>query len=349
MPRRFPRLATDRKATSIILYKVVEQLNKQYKKNRKKEFQLSMLKDSVFSLERPYASSGIPPVDAIVGNGKGFPSGIIEVYGPEATAKTALVENTIATAQRNSWFTILFGPEYSANYRRMKRVGIDEDNLLLLDAETIEDFYSQLKDTVQGIRKSDPDTPILVAWDSIAATPTLSEQENKKGLSGSDMGKMAQQMSKFFRRLVRFLFVNKICLICVNQTRTNLGQMYGNPEVTTGGKALRFYAWVRCRTSKIEPIKDSHDREIGQICRLDIKKNKVAPPFRSCKLHLYWDRGIDIPLSVWEYCIDNNIIKRKGTTYRYKDKIMTRKMFPKFYEANKQKIDAKIYASVTSS
>jgi recombination protein RecA len=304
-----------------------------------------MLGDSVFSADRPFIKSGIPPVDAIVGNGKGFPTGIIEIYGPESSGKTALVEKLVASAQKQGWYVAFFASEYSLNYKRCMSVGIDKDKLIMLDAETIEDFFDQVKDTVKEIRKSDTNTPILVSWDSIASTPTGSEQEDKKekGMRASDMGKFAQQMSKFFRRMARFMFKNRVCLLAVNQTRTNLGQMFGNPEVTPGGKALRFYAWVRCRLARIETIKDKDKNSIGYMIELKTTKNKTdAHPDQRCKFPIYWTHGIDAAMSTWEYCVDQGIFKIEGKHHKYHGAVVTRNTFPKYFERHRKELEKRI-------
>jgi recombination protein RecA len=349
MPKiqRFPRYNVLGVKTSQISRTVIEGINKQYRKDKNNEFYLSMLDDSIFSLDRPFMQSGIPPIDAVVGSGKGFPSGIVEIYGTESSGKTALVEKTIAEAQKRGWYAVFFASEYSLNYERIASVGVDVNNLIIIDADTIEDFVNQLKQIIKGIRAKDKDTPIVVGWDSIAATPTRSELEHEKGMAASDMGKFAQQISKFFRRFVGFLFRNKVCLLCINQTRTNMGQMYGNPETTPGGRAMRFYAWVRCRISRIETLKDSNKNEIGIMCELKTTKNKTdTPPFQRCKIPLYWSHGFDIPLSVWEYCVEHDIFEKKGNAYRYKGAVVTKKTWPKFYAKHTVEIDSKINKSI---
>jgi len=345
VPPRFPRyekIVGFKGAKRKVLEEVIKSINTRYKKEKKRQGKtLTTLHDSIFAQERPYISSGILPIDCCLCFGMGFPGGgIIEIYGPEASLKTAIVENTLAESQRKGYYTGLFAAEYSLNYKRMKSVGLDENLLLVMCSKTIEDFYKELRDVVHDIRAKDKRTPIVVGWDSIAATPTRTELEHKAGLAASDMGRMALQLSKFFRRLVRFLFLNNVCLLCVNQTRTNLAQMYGNKEVTTGGKALRFYAWVRCRVARIKSIKGPDDEEIGMLCNFTTVKNKFAPPFRKCKLAAYWKKGIDPVFTVWEFCIDKKIIERSEQVYKYKGHVLTKNSFAKFYSKYRQEVDA---------
>lgn len=339
---RFPRLKENeepRGAKTKILLRIIEKVNKQYKKEANGN-STSLLGDSVFSHPRSYISSGILPIDCIVCFGLGFPPGIVEIYGNEASGKSAVMEETLAESQRKQYYTILFPTEYSLDWRRAKSVGLDEKKLLVCEVETVEDVYAQLKYIVTEIRKKDQDTPIVAGWDSVAATPTRSELAHKAGLESSDMGKSALQMSKLFRRLVRFLFVNKVCLLCVNQTRTNLGVMWGNKESTYGGKALRFYAWVRCRISRIKTLKNSDDEKIGYLSKMECIKNKVAPPERSCLLPIFFDKGIHKTLAIWEYCVENDVFKKKGTSYRYRGAVMTKKKFPKFFRKHRAEIEA---------
>lgn len=349
---RFPRYKekTYDKVKLSLVQGVVEKINHSYsKKHKNRDNAVALLGDSVFATPKSFIPSGILPVDCAVCYGKGFPPGIIEIYGGEATGKTALLENILAESQRRGYHTGIFPMEFSLNFRRSQIVGIDVRRLMVFEeAETIEDVYELIKIAVNKIRDEDKETPIVIGIDTIASTPTSSELEDeKKGLAKSDMGKAAQQMSRLFRRLVKFLFKNTVCLICVNQTRTNLGVMYGDKETTPGGRALRFYAWVRCRVRGGQAIKDKNDEIVGRMCTLYVVKNKIAPPFKECSFPIYWVRGIDSVMAVWEYCVDNEIFKQKGTSYRYNGNVVTKRKFPKFYEKHKDEINKLLVKSTT--
>jgi len=333
---RFPRLETDGRAQSI--RKLIASLNKEYSEDKS----LSVLSDSIFSTPRAFVSSGVVPIDCVVCNGLGFPTGIVEIFGPETSGKSAILEHTLAAAQAKGYYTGLFPMEYSFNMKRAVSVGIDPEKLIIYPAETIEDVYDLIRKSVKKIREVSPHTPIVLGWDTIAATPTRSELEHKGGgLDKSDMGKSALQMSRLFRRLVRFLFMNQVCLLCINQTRTNLAQMWGSKETTYGGRALRFYAWIRCRIRLAKVIKEG-DREIGLMCEMRVVKNKVAPPLGVCKIPIFWPHGIDNIRAVWEYGIDLDIIRRKGKAYRFHRDILTRNSFPKYYQRHKKEIDREL-------
>lgn len=341
--RRFPREESKHHGLRTKdISRIVEKLSKKWKKDRR-EKGISTLGDSVFSLPRGYISSGVLPIDCIVCYGYGFPTGIVEIFGPEASGKSAVLQQILAEAQRNDYVTGIFEMEYSLDYRRTRTVGLDKDRLVIFDAETIEDVYEELKDFVREVRKKSRDVPIVLGWDSIAATPTQTELDMSKagGLEKSDMGKFALQMSKLFRRLLRFLFVNKVCLLCINQTRVNLQQRWGNKEVTYGGKALKFYAWVRCRIRTIKQIKEGDD-VVGIMCEMRVVKNKIAPPFKSCKIPIYWGRGIDIPRTVWEYLLDRGLLEKKGMAFKLNGVLVTRTLFPKYYANHKSRIDKMI-------
>lgn len=321
---------------------ITENINKAYaKKHKGSKRAVALLGESVFSMPKHFVSSGILPIDCAVCFGRGFPGrGIVEIFGGEATSKTAILENILAESQRVNYHTGIFPMEFSLDYMRSQRVGLDARKLMVFEeAETIEDIYELLKLSVAKIREVDAITPIVIGIDTIASTPTRSELDNEKGLAASDMGKFAQQISKLFRRLVKFLFVNDVCLVCINQTRSNLGMMYGDKETTPGGKALKFYAWVRCRMRKVKAITDASGRSIGNLCELKVVKNKIAPPFKQCTFPVYWNRGIDAALAVWEYAIDQEVLTQKGTGYRYNGRIVTKKTFPAFYSLHKDEID----------
>jgi len=344
MPLRFPRIkeiGTNKGVSRKLIQKVISKVNKEYKGKRS----LSTLGNSVFSQPRQYISTGVLPLDCIICFGMGFPPGIIEVFGPEASGKTAILESTLAESQKKGYYTAIFPQEFSLDYKRVTTLGLKDEELIIGDAETIEDVYDQIKSIVKNIRSKDHSTPIVIGWDSVAATPTRSELANKAGLEGSDMGKAALQISKLFRRLVKFLYENKVCLICINQTRSNIGQMWGNKETTFGGKALKFYSWVRMRITRTKAIKNSHDKEIGFLCKVFVKKNKVAPPELETLVPIFWSRGIDPVLAVWFYAVENEIFKRHKSVYKYHGQLMTRNAFPKFYRHHQEEIDAELRKS----
>jgi recombination protein RecA len=337
VPLRFPRLKNGHAsgASVKLIRRVIQRINKEYKGKRK----LSTLGNSVFSTPRQYIPTGVLPLDCVVCFGMGFPPGIIEIFGQEDCGKTAVLEKTLAESQKRGFYTIIFAQEYSLDYKRVTTLGLDEDQLIIGDAETIEDVFDQIKSIVRKIRSRDKLTPIVIGWDTVAATPTRTELAHKAGLDASDMGHAAAQISKLFRRMVRFLFENMVCLICVNQTRTNLAVKWGSKESTFGGKALKFYAWVRLRVRKTKTIKNSEDEDIGFQCIVHVYKNKVAPPHRECMLSVFYSRGIDSVRSLWDYGIDRGIFKRNGTAYKFGKYSITKKTFAKFYVRKQIKID----------
>jgi recombination protein RecA len=346
--RRFPRLTKEKYkgVSDNVINAVVAKINKRFSKGRdaNDDPALTTFSNSIFVKPKTYISSGIVPLDCIVCYGRGFPTGIIEIFGPEASSKTAILEKTLAAAQKKNYYTALFAQEYSADDDRAKAVGIDLDKLLVPDAETIEDVYDQLRAITLEIRKKDKHTPIVFGWDSIAATPTRTELEHKKGLAASDMGRFAAQMSKLFRRLIRFLRKQNVCLICINQIRATMA-MWGPKESTYGGRALRFYAWVRIRTKQIKPIENKEGKVIGLMCEVTVVKNKVAPPLRKCLLPVYWTKGIDNIGACWEFATEIGAIERKGTSYRFHDRVVTKKSFPRIYKANRQEINIALKAA----
>lgn len=345
MPLRFPRLreeeAPAKGVNRKLIQKVISKVNKDYKGKR----ELTTLGNSVFSTPRNYISTGVLPLDCIICFGMGFPVGIVEIFGPEASGKTAILEHTLAESQKRGYYTAIFAQEFSLDYKRVTTMGLKDEELIIGDAETIEDVYDQIKSIVKNIRRKDKNTPIVIGWDSVAATPTRSELAHKAGLEASDMGKAAAQISKLFRRLVGFLYKNTVCLICINQVRSNIGQMYGNKETTFGGKALKFYSWVRLRITRTKPIENSEGHDVGFLCKVVGKKNKVAPPERETIIPIYWSKGIDPVMSIWYYAVENEIFHRKGSMYRFHKQPVTRNTFAKFYKHHQQEIDSELRKS----
>jgi recombination protein RecA len=345
MPKiiRYPRLPDgfrDYKGVNpSLIEKVIKKINKEFKRNDDEGVEIaSTLANSVFSLPRAFVSSGIMPLDCILYFGRGFPTAIVEIYGGEATGKTAVAEMTLAESQRRGYYTIWISTEYSIETRRVKSVGLNEDEVIILDAETMEDVYDELKKAVRIIREDDESTPIVAVWDTVASSPSRTELDEKKGLGDPDMGKSGLLMSRFFRRLMRFLFKNKVCLLCLNQTRSTFAR-FGSKESTYGGKALRFYASIRLKSYNLKYIKGPHGEIIGQLCVMECVKNKVAPPRRKCVIPIYWNRGIDVSLSAYDYAIQKGVIKRKGTGFRFRGEVVTRNSFMKYYPRHKQEFD----------
>jgi recombination protein RecA len=344
MPLRFPRYNIEddapREGNVKLIRKVVKGIVKAHKKEGREDLATATLEESIFSQPRGYIPSGIVPIDCTVCYGLGWPVAIVEIYGGNATGKTAILEHTLAESQRRGYYTAIIPMEPTITQKRAKVAGIDDELLVILDCETIEDVFEEIKKFVKLIRKKDEKTPIVIGWDSVSATPTRTELEHEGGLEASDMGKMAAQMSKMFRRLTRFLFYNTVCLLCTNQTRSNIAKMYGSKETTSGGAALSFYASVRCRLNKMKDIKGERDEIIGALLQLECKKNKVAPPFKHCLFPLYWSKGIDNALAVWEYCVDKRIFKKKGSAYKFDGRILARRSFPHYYRKHKPEMDA---------
>jgi recombination protein RecA len=342
MPMRFPRYDEEELKTADIrlIRSVVKSINKAHKKDKRDDLEAATLDESIFSRPTGYISTGIIPLDCITCYGLGLPIAIVEVYGGEAVGKTAFVEHTIAESQRHGYYTAIIPTEPTITQKRAKVAGIDDELLVVLDAETIEDVYDEIMKFVKGIRKKDEHTPIVIGWDSVAATPTQLELDQEDGLSDNQMAVMARQMSKLFRRLTRFLFKNKVCLVCTNQTRTNMGQTWGSKETTYGGRAIRFYASVRLRINKMKDIKGERDQSVGMMLQAECKKNKVAPPFRKCLFPIYWSRGIDNALAVWEYCIEQRIFKKHGTAYKFDGRTFMRKSFPHYYRKHRLEMNA---------
>ena len=323
-----------------VLAAAIQRINKSFQKKDDDSLPLSTFADSIFSKPSIFIRTGIIPLDCIFGSGKGIPDGIIEIFGPEGSGKSAILENILAEAQKRGYYTILFPMEYSLEPTRIKSVGLNEKLLIMGEgAETIEDIFDLLKGYVTEIRKNDSAATIVCGWDTVAATPTGSELAHKDGLAASDMGKFPLLMSRFFRRLVRFLRKNHVCLICVNQERDSLNP-YGPKTTTPGGRAIRFYSWIRARIRPIEKITDSHGKKIGIMSKIETVKNKTGTaPFQECLIPIYFDRGVDRAEALWEYAKEIGVIERRGTKHMLNDKLVTKKSFAKLYAKTPNKIN----------
>lgn len=350
MPPRFPRYAGPAGYKGVkddTLFGVIETINKKFEKEHK-DGVLTTLKKSIFAEPLVFVPSGLISVDCCIYYGMGFPSGIIEIYGPEQSFKTGLLENILAEAQHLGFYAGLFPMEYSPDYKRMIRVGIDVKRLMVFDdTETIEEVYEYIRETVKTIREKDKTTPIVFGWDSVAATPTRAELDEKEGLDKNEMGGLARQISKFFRRLVKFLRVNGVCLVCTNQTRSNIGVTWGSKETTYGGRALKFYAWVRCRMAKIKTLKNGDGDKIGGLMELQVVKNKVGLNDTRCQFPVLWGRGIDKSQALWEYAVDRGVFEKKKMTFRFGHDIVTRSTIGKYYMNHKEEIDSALRKAST--
>jgi recombination protein RecA len=252
--------------------------------------------------------SGCLSIDAALGVG-GFPRGrVIEIYGPESGGKTTLTLQIIAEAQKLGGQAAFIDAEHALDPSYARKLGVDVDNLLVSQP----DHGEQALEIAQELIRSNAVDIIVI--DSVAALVPKAELEGDMG--DPSMGLQARLMSQALRKLTAIVSKSKTCLIFINQIREKIGVMFGNPETTTGGRALKFYASMRVDIRRIQAIKDG-DRVVGSRTRAKIVKNKVAAPFREAEFDILYGEGISREGDLIDLGVDKGVLEKAGTWISY--------------------------------
>ncbi|TSA29538.1 MAG: recombinase RecA [Ignavibacteriales bacterium] len=297
-------MAVDKDARMKILEETIANIDKTYGKGT-----IMKLGDGVINPIESI-STGSLALDFALGIG-GVPRGrIIEIYGPESSGKTTLCLHIIAEAQKTGGLAAFIDAEHAMDLNYAKRLNVDTKNLLLSQP----DFGEQALEIVDTLVRSNALDVIVI--DSVAALVPRSEIEGDMG--DPQMAMQARLMSQALRKLTGAISRSKTCVIFTNQLRMKIGIMFGNPETTTGGNALKFYASVRLDIRRIAAIKDGQN-VIGNRTKVKIVKSKVAPPFKEVEFDILYNEGISKAGEIIDMASEKNLLNKSGSWFTYKE------------------------------
>lgn len=287
-------------------------------------------------------STGSVAIDLALGVG-GLPRGrIVEIYGPESSGKTTLCLSLIAEAQRKGGNAVFIDVEHALDPHYAKVVGVDLENLMVAQPECGEDALN-IAETL--IRSGAIDVVVI---DSVAAL--VSRQELDGQMGDTTVGLQARMMSQAMRRLTAAISKTRCICVFTNQIREKIGVMFGNPETTPGGRALKFFASVRIDIRRIGQIKDASGKVIGNRTKIKVVKNKVAPPFTECEFDIMYNEGISLTGSLIDLGIEQKILEKKGAWISYNGELIGQgREAAKAYLADHPDVANKIREAITSS
>lgn len=300
----------------------ISQIDRQFGKGS-----IMYLGDNAVPASLEVISTGSLSLDAALGVG-GLPRGrIIEIYGPESSGKTTLALHCIAEAQKLGGNAAFIDAEHALDVHYAKNLGVDIDHLLISQP----DHGEQALEITETLARSNALDMIVI--DSVAALVPKAEIEGEMG--DSHMGLQARLMSQALRKLTGVVNKSNVIIIFINQIREKIGVMFGNPETTTGGRALKFYTTIRLEVRRIGAIKDGADFN-GNRTVVKVVKNKVAPPFKKTEFDIMYGKGISYTGDVLDLAVEYNIVNKSGSWYSYNNEKIGqgRENSKKFFEDN---------------
>lgn len=285
--------------------------------------------------------SGSLLLDECLGIG-GYPKGrIVEIFGPESSGKTTLALHAIAECQKMGGRAAFIDAEHAIDPVYAKNLGVNIDELILSQP----DCGEQALEILEMLASSGGISLIVV--DSVAALVPQAELDGEMG--DAAVGLQARLMSKAMRKITAILNRNDCAVIFINQLREKVGVIYGNPETTTGGKALKFYATIRIDIRRVEALKDGAN-VYGNTCKVKVVKNKVSPPFKSCEIDIIYGKGVSKEAEVLDRAVELGIIKRAGAWYEYNgNKIAQGRESAKTYLAESPQIFEEVFAKIKAN
>jgi recombination protein RecA len=254
-------------------------------------------------------STGAISLDAALGVG-GMPRGrVVEIFGPESSGKTTLALQVVAEAQKAGGMAAFVDAEHALDPIYARKLGVDVDNLLISQP----DYGEQALEIAEALVRSGAIDVLVV--DSVAALVPKAELDGEMG--DSHVGLQARLMSQALRKLTGIVSKSRTCMIFINQIREKIGVMFGNPETTTGGRALKFYSSIRADIRRIAAIKEG-DQVVGSRTRVKVVKNKVAAPFRECEFDIMYGEGISREGDLIDLAVNHNVVEKSGAWFSYK-------------------------------
>ena len=264
---------------------------------------------------------------------KGIPIGMItQFHGEASTAKTVFATHILKEAQEKGYYTMLVDSENAYNPEFAKHLGIDPKKLIYAAPETLEDCFQVIEDSIIAIRETDKDTPIVVAYDSIAVSPSKVEYEAENYEGNNMQGAIrAKSTGACLRKINPLMRKHKVALVIINQIRNKVGVIYGSPDtMAAGGKSLEYYLGVnlKCISNKTSDlIKDDNKKVVGIQGKVRNTKNKCSVPFRECEFELMWDEGLNAFAGILSQLLTDGVIKQTGSWYSFGDIKFQKKQF----------------------